>query len=168
MKISPITQHIIERIVMVAIIISVASFILSLFTNITTLMAILFSTGVITMSLLNCFKIFMIERTATRVSDMTRPEFGKGYVFLQYVLRYFLTAIVVGIIMLIMYLVSGVSPFISFNPENLSTDRPPIYEPMVIGLVVGLFTMKVGIMLSAKFISSEDAKAGTDKSIESE
>ena len=162
MKISQVTKHIIERIVMVAVVISVASFIITFFTKITITMAALFSTGVITMSLLNCYKIFMIERTATKVSDMEQPEIGKGYVFIQYVLRYFLTAIVVAIIMLIMYLVSGISPFISFNPENLSADRPPIYEPMVIGLVVGLFTMKIGVMLSAKFISQEDEKANTE------
>ena len=87
----------------------------------------------------------MIERTAIKISNMTTPELGKGYAFFQYVLRYFLTAIVVGLVILIMYLITGQSPFLSFE-----AGRSTIYDPIIIGLVVGLFTMKVAVISAGK------------------
>ena len=145
MKISPITKKIMERIGIVALIIVMASVGMYFITEFKPNTILLFSLGVIITSALNCFKIYMIERTAIKISNMSVPEVGKGYAFLQYVLRYLLTAVVVAIVILVMYLITGQSPFISFE-EGRST----VYDPIVIGLVVGLFTMKIAVITAGK------------------
>jgi len=150
MNISPITRKIMERIGIVAIIIIAGSFILLFFTSFTINTILLFSLGVLITSALNCFKIFMIERTALKVSDMDNPDVGKGYTYFQYILRYFLTIIVVGLVILIMYLITGQSPFLSFE-----YGRSTLYDPIIIGLVVGLFTLKIAIITSAKSLSED-------------
>jgi hypothetical protein len=106
------------------------------------------------MSALNCFKVAMIDRTARRISDMSAPEVGKGYAFFQYVLRYFLTAIVIGITLLIIYFITGVTPFLSFDAPG-----PSPYGPIIFGFVVGLFTMKFGVIAAGNIEKDEDDKA---------
>ena len=145
MKISPITKKIMERIGIVALIIVMASVGIYFITEFKPNTILLFSLGVIITSALNCFKIYMIERTAIKISNMSVPEVGKGYAFFQYVLRYLLTAVVVAIVILIMYLITGQSPFISFE-----AGRSTLYDPIIIGLVVGLFTMKIAVITAGK------------------
>ena len=148
MNISPITKKIMERIGIIALIIIAGAFITYLFTAFTFNTIILFSLGVFITSALNCFKIYMIERTARKISDMDKPEVGKGYAYFQYVLRYFLTAVVVALVILIMYLITGESPFLSFE-----AGRSTLYDPIIIGLVVGLFTMKIAVISAGKSLS---------------
>jgi len=150
MEISPITRKIMERIGIVTLAIIAGAFILLLFTAFTMNTIVLFSIGVLITSVLNCFKIYMIERTATRISNMDKPEIGKGYAYIQYVLRYFLTAIVVALVILIMYLITGESPFLSFD-----TGRSTLYDPIIIGLVVGLFTLKVAVITMGNALKDE-------------
>jgi len=150
MNISPITKKIMIRIGIVAANIIAGAFLLTLFTNFTISVILLFSLGVIITSALNCFKIFMIERTALKVSDMDNPDVGKGYTYFQYVLRYFLTIIVVGFVILIMYLITGESPFLSFE-----YGRSTLYDSMIIGLVAGLFTLKIAVITAGKSLSED-------------
>ena len=152
MHISPISKKIMERIGIIALIIIVGAFILMFFTQFTLGTTILFSVGVFITSALNCFKIFMIERTATKISNMDNPERGKGYAYFQYIVRYFLTAIVVGLVILIMFLITGESPFLSFEHG-----RSTLYDPMIIGLVVGLFTLKIGVITAGKSLESNES-----------
>jgi len=158
---SRLVRNIIKRICLVALIIIAGAFVLSVFVEPFTLAVILlFSLGVFITSALNCFKIFMIERTAMKISNMNSADIGKGYAFIQYVLRYFLTAIVVGIVFLIMYLVTGESPFIS-----LEAGRSALYGPIVVGLIVGLFTMKIAVITAGKiedYDIENDAENETD------
>lgn len=158
MVISSITRKIIQRIGLVALIIVVCAFVLSVFTEFSILYISLFALGVFITSALNCFKIYMIERTARRVTNMDTPTIGKGYALIQYILRYFLTAIVVGVVILVMYLITGESPFLSFDLEN---QRSTLYEPLIIGLIVGLFTMKIAV-ISARKMLDEGAVNETD------
>ena len=150
MNVSPITKMIIKRIGIVAAIIIAVAFVVLLFAPFTVSTIALFSLGVVITSALNCFKIFMIERTALKISNMTVPEVGKGYAYMQYILRYFLTAIVVGLVILIMFLITGQSPFLSFE-----ADRSTLYDSIIIGLVVGLFTMKIAVITAGKHIGNE-------------
>ena len=150
MNISPITLIIIKRIGIVTTAIIAGAFIISFFASFTFITIMLFSIGVLITSALNCFKIYMIERTATKISNMDKPEIGKGYAYFQYVLRYFLTAIVVALVMLIMYLITGQSPFLSFD-----TGRSTLYDPIIIGLVVGLFTLKIAVISAGNILKDE-------------
>jgi hypothetical protein len=142
MKLSDVTVLIIKRIGIITLILIAAGIILLFaFSAFSLITASLYALGVIITSALNCFKIIMIERTAVKLSEMDKPEVGKGYAFFQYVIRYFLTAIVVGLVVLIMYLITGETPFLS-----LDKPRSTIYDPMIIGLVVGLFTLKIAVV----------------------
>jgi lysylphosphatidylglycerol synthetase-like protein (DUF2156 family) len=161
MKTSPITKKIMERIGLIAIIIIAVTFVLSLFVDsLTFLAAVLFSIGVFITSTVNCFRIYMIGRTAEKLLTMDNPTYGKGYAFLMSFVRYALTIVVVGIVILIMFLITGDSPFISFE-----TDSSPYYPPMIIGLVVGLFTMKIGVITSKKILE-EDTNETNDTTID--
>ena len=141
MNITPITKKIMIRIGIVAANIIAVAFLLILFTNFTISTILLFSVGVIITSALNCFKIYLIEQTALKISNMDVPEAGKGYAYVMYILRYLLTAIVVVIVVFTMYLITGETPFITYD-----TGRSTLYDPMIIGLIVGLFTMKIAVI----------------------
>jgi hypothetical protein len=155
MKTSPVTKKIMERIGIVALIVIVGTFILSLFIDsITMLVAALFSTGVLVTSAVNCLRIYLIGRTAEKLLTMDNPDVGKGYAFLMSFVRYALTAVVVGLVILIMFLITGESPFIS-----LDVDGSAYYPPMIIGMVVGLFTMKIGVLTSKKILDDDTKNA---------
>ena len=151
MNISPITRTIMERIGIVTLIIIAGAFVTLVFTEFTVSTILLFSTGVIITSALNCFKIYMIERTAQKILNMEEAAIGKGYAYIQYILRYFLTAVVVVLVIFVMYLITGQSPFLS-----LESERSTLYDPIIIGMVVGLFTMKIAIITARKSLSEDD------------
>ena len=92
------------------------------------LQAFNFALGVILSSLLNVFKLFLLERTARKTLDMTDPKAGKAYISLQYILRYVLSAAIL--------LVAAVVPFIN-----------------VMGAVFGIFTLQISVLIvrSMKF-----------------
>ena len=145
MNISPITRKIMIRIGIVAANIIAGAFLLTLFTNFTIITIFLFSLGVIITSALNCLKIYLIEQTALKISNMDVPEAGKGYAYVMYILRYLLTALVVVIVVFTMYLITGETPFITYD-----TGRSTLYDPMIIGLIVGLFTMKIAVISAGR------------------
>ena len=147
MKITPITKRIIERICLIALIVIIASVATYFFTEFKPNTILLFSLGVAITSALNCLKIYMIELTAVKISNMSTPEAGKGYTYLMYIARYFLTIIVVCLVILVMFLITGESPFLTFEGN-----RSNIYDPMIIGLIIGLFTLKIAVMTIGKDI----------------
>ena len=145
MKLSITSRKIIFRTVIAALVLVAIALALSILVqSITIVAASLFSAGVILMSAMNCFKVYLLERTVNKVSYMDNATIGKAYAMGQYFLRYFLTFFVAAAAILTAYLITGVSPFLSFsNQEPSSTE---IYSPITLGLVVGLFTMHIGLI----------------------
>lgn len=89
--------------------------------------ALYFALGVILTSALNVLKVFMLERTVKKAVDMEEAVAGKNYVRLQYLLRYFLTGIVL--------LAAGlVSVYV----------KPPFIN--IWGAVAGVFTLQVAVI----------------------
>jgi len=110
------------------------------------LAAVPFALGVLITSGLNVLKLRMLERTVLKVVDMDDRETGKNYVRIQYLLRYFLTAIVLVAIGLI---------------HNYTTP-PPIYSSRdsFIGVWAALFPNGPEALLGAPLISLWGALAG--------
>lgn len=160
MKLSVISIVIIKRIALLALIISIIALILSFFVvPITTSAALLFSLCVIIMSLVNCLKIYMLERSLIKGLNLDDPAKHKGYFWLQYIIRYFLTIFVVVAVVAITFFITGESPFITIHTD---TTAPRVYNPIIFGLAVGLFTMKFGIMLTKVGNSESDEETSTD------
>ena len=164
MKLSLFSRKIISRIGMAVLALVVAAFALSFFVQaITVSAAMLFSLGVLLMSSVNCLKVYLIERTANKVSDMDDSNRGKFFAWLQYLLRYFLTVAVALATVLAIYLITGVSPFVNYGDAGSATD---IYSPVIIGIVAGLFTMQIGVIATrhTKFEESpaEDESAASE------
>ena len=90
--------------------------------------ALFFAFGVILTSSLNVLKVVLLERTVKKAVDMDQPDAGKNYVRLQYLLRYFLTGLVL--------LVAGL---ISVYVE------PPFIN--VWGAVAGIFTLQISVLI---------------------
>jgi len=89
--------------------------------------ALYFAIGVLLTSALNVFKVVLLERTVKKVVDMEQPDAGKNYVRLQYLLRYFLTGLVL--------LAAGlVSVYV----------KPPFIN--IWGAVAGLFTLQIAVI----------------------
>jgi len=89
--------------------------------------ALYFALGVVLTSALNVLKVFMLERTVKKAVDMEEAVAGKNYVRLQYLLRYFLTGIVL--------LAAGlVSVYV----------KPPFIN--IWGAVAGVFTLQVAVI----------------------
>ena len=89
--------------------------------------AVYFALGTIMTSSLNVFKVLHLERTAKKVVSMDQPETGKNYVRLQYLLRYFLT----GIVLLIAGLISVYA-------------SPPFIN--IWGAIAGVFTLQIAVV----------------------
>jgi len=90
--------------------------------------ALPFALGVIVTSALNILKIIMLERSIQKTLDMDNPDTGKNYIRLQYLLRYFLTAVVLVIIGLL----------------HIYIDSPRIIS--IWGALFGLFTMQIALI----------------------
>ena len=160
MKLSAISKIIINRIILLALGISIIALVLSFFISpISTNSALLFSLCVFIMSAVNCLKIFMLERSVAKATVSDGVSKGKGYFWLQYIIRYFLTIFVVLTIVVITYFITGESPFITIHTD---TTAPRVYEPIIFGLAVGLFTMKIGIMLAKVGYNESDEDYAND------
>ena len=91
--------------------------------------ALYFAIGVILMSSLNVFKIWLLEKSVRKTLDMDDPDAGKNYVKLQYLARYFLTAAVLfGAGLITMYV------------------EPPFIN--VWGALAGAFTFQIAVIVS--------------------
>jgi len=103
------------------------------------LAALPFALGVLATSGLNIFKLRMLERTVQKVIYMDDQEAGKNVVRLQYLLRYFMTGVVLVIIGLI---------------HNFTTP-PPFYSDRegYIAVWATLFPNAPEALLTAPFIS---------------
>ena len=90
--------------------------------------ALYFAFGVILTSSLNLGKIYLLDRTVKKTLEMDDPNFGKNYVRLQYLLRYFLTAaVLLGAGLVTMYV------------------EPPFIN--IWGAVAGLFTFQAAVII---------------------
>jgi len=98
--------------------------------------ALPFAVGVAVMTLINAFKIRMLDRSVSKVTEMDDPDVGKNYVKFQYLVRYFGTAIILLIIGLL-YLYT------------------PIPASIVIGAIAGLFTMQIAVII-IRFMKFEE------------
>lgn len=101
--------------------------------------ALYFAFGVILTSSLNVFKVILLERTVKKVADMEQPDVGKNYVRFQYLLRYFLTGMVL--------LVAGlVSVYV----------KPPFIN--IWGAVAGIFTLQIAVVIVRSMKLEEDVQ----------
>ena len=102
------------------------------------LAAVPFALGVFFPAALNVFKIILLDRTVKKVIEMDDPNRGKNYVRMQYLLRYFLT----GVLLLVIGLI------------HTRTDPPVI---SVWGAVAGIFTMQLSVIIcrSMKYETDE-------------
>jgi len=94
----------------------------------TFLEAVFFAIGVTLTSLLNIWKVLLLERTVKKTLDMDNPDTGRNYVRFQYLLRYFLT----GAVLLAAGLIGYFTPHIS----------------IVLGAVFGVFTMQISVIIA--------------------
>lgn len=83
--------------------------------------ALFFSIGVILTSALNVGKVLLLERSVKKTVEMDDPNAGKNYIRLQYLLRYFITALIL--------VVAGLTPFIS-----------------IWGALAGIFTLQISVV----------------------
>jgi len=104
--------------------------------------AVPFALSVAVMSLVNVFKIQMLDRAVNKITDMDDPDIGKNYVKFQYLVRYFGTVIILlGIGLLYMY--------------------TPIPIATVWGAIAGLFTMQIAVIIIRFMKFEEDSPPGT-------
>ncbi|MCL2627370.1 MAG: hypothetical protein FWD44_01560 [Oscillospiraceae bacterium] len=110
-----------------------------------------FALGVFATSALNVLKLRMLEGSIIKTLDMDNPEMGKNYIRLQYLVRYFITAVVLVIIGLL----------------HVYVNEPRIIS--IWGALFGLFTMQIALITvrHTKLIEDEppadiDATAGED------
>jgi len=90
--------------------------------------ALYFAVGVALTSSLNIGKIYLLERTVNKTLEMTDPNFGKNYVKLQYLLRYFITgAVLVGAALVTLYV------------------EPPFIN--LWGALAGVFTLQIAVII---------------------
>jgi len=129
------------------------------------LAAIPFALGVLITSGLNILKLRMLERTVQKVIYMEDQEMGKNLVRLQYLLRYFLTGVVLVAIGLIHNFTSP-PPFYSDRewyiavwgtifpnaPESLLT--APFISMW--GALAGIFTLQLSVIIVRSFKLEKD------------
>jgi len=89
--------------------------------------ALYFAFGAILTSGLNVFKVYLLERTVKKAIDMEQPDSGKNYVRFQYLVRYFLTALVLLAVGLVTLYV-----------------KPPFIN--IWGAVAGVFTLQIAVI----------------------
>ena len=129
--------------------------------------ALPFSFGVLILSGLNILKVHMLESTVQRVADMStgEEELGKNVIRIRYLLRYFLTGIVLVAIGLIQNytteppLHSGRTVYINIwavlfpnGPESLLS--APLIS--IWGAVAGLFTLQIAVIIVRSFKLEKD------------
>jgi len=90
--------------------------------------ALPFAFGILATASFNIVKLKMLERNIRKTLEMDNPDSGKNYIKLQYLLRYFLTAVVLIIIGLLHVYVN--------NPRIIS----------IWGALFGLFTMQIALI----------------------
>jgi len=90
--------------------------------------ALPFAFGVLVTSAFNIFKLKMLERNIHKTLEMDNPDTGKNYIKLQYLLRYFLTAVVLVVIGLL----------------HIYVDSPRIIS--IWGALFGLFTIQIALL----------------------
>ena len=106
--------------------------------------AIPFALGVIVTSALNVLKIKMLERSVRKTLDMDNPDTGRNYIRLQYLFRYFITAVVLVIIGLL----------------HVYVDSPRIIS--IWGALFGLFTMQIALIVVRHSKLIEDAPVNSE------
>jgi len=108
--------------------------------------ALPFALGVIVTSSLNILKIIMLERSIQKTLGMDNPETGKNYIRLQYLFRYFITAVVLVIVGLL----------------HVYIDSPRIIS--IWGALFGLFTMQIALIAvrHTKLIEDEPPAGKTE------
>jgi len=92
--------------------------------------ALPFALGVLLTSALNVLKVKMLERSVNKIVNMENVESGKNFARLQYLLRYFLTGIVL--------VAAALTPFIN-----------------IWGAIIGIFTLQISI-IAAKIMKLDD------------
>jgi len=101
-----------------------------------------FALSVAIMSVVNVFKIRMLDRAVNKITEMDDPDIGKNYVKFQYLVRYFGTVIILlAIGLLYMY--------------------TPIPTSTVFGAIAGLFTMQIAVIIIRFMKFEEDSPPGT-------
>jgi len=124
-----------------------------------------FALGVLATSALNVLKLRMLERTVQKVVYMEDQETGKNMIRLQYLLRYFMTGLVLVLIGLIHNFTSP-PPFYSSRdsyfgiwgmlfpnaPEALLT--APFIS--IWGALAGLFTLQISVIIVRSFKLEKD------------
>ena len=120
------------------------------------LAALPFALGVLVTSALNIFKIRMLEKTVQKVIHMDDPEAGKNVVRFQYLVRYFMTGIVLVAVGLIHNYTSpppiyssregfiGVWAALFPNAPEALLNAPLIN---IWGALVGIFTLQISVIL---------------------
>lgn len=98
-------------------------------------MALFFAFGVILTSGFNICKVFMLERAINKTLEMSDPETGKNYIRLQYLLRYFLT----GVVLLAVGLIHNY-----FDPPFIS----------IWGAIAGVSTLQIAV-IAIRFMKLE-------------
>jgi len=120
------------------------------------LAALPFALGVIVTSGLNIIKIRMLERTVQKVISMDDQEAGKNVIRLRYLLRYFLTGIVLVVVGLI-HTYTSPPPIYSSRESYLGVWAllfPNAPEALLIapfiniwGALIGIFTLQISVIL---------------------
>jgi len=122
MKLSLASKKMILVIIMAAfVLMAVGSAVFFFVAPLPSIDALYFSFGVILTSALNIGKVFLLERAVKKTIELDDPNHGKNYIRLQYLLRYFLTALVL--------VAAGLAPFIS-----------------IWGALAGVFTLQISVI----------------------
>jgi len=129
------------------------------------LAALPFALGVLLISGLNIIKLRMLEKTVQKVVHMDDQEAGKNLVRLQYLLRYFMT----GVVLVAVGLISNFTtppPFYSDRESYLAvwaTLFPNAPEALlnaplisIWGAIAGVFTLQLSVMLVRMFKLEKD------------
>jgi len=132
MKLSLPSKRMIQMIALSAVIIMAGGVILCLALNaLPSSEALPFALGVFLVSALNVLKVYMLERTVQKTLDMDDVNTGKNYVRIQYLLRYFLTGLIL--------VVAALTPFIN-----------------IWGAIIGIFTLQISVMIVRAMKFEED------------
>jgi len=91
--------------------------------------ALPFAFGVLVTSALNVLKIIMLERTVNKTLDMEDPDSGRNYIRLQYLFRYFITAVVLVVI-------------------GIIHTRSAVPVISIWGALFGIFTMQIAVIIT--------------------
>jgi uncharacterized membrane protein YjgN (DUF898 family) len=105
--------------------------------------AVPFAIGVAIMAMLNCFKVYMVERTVTRTLDFDEKADGKNFVRFQYLARFLLTGAVLV-------------------PIALLTADSLVWSAMLWGSLAGVFTFQVAAY-SVSLMKFKDDNVSAEK-----